>query len=240
MTADGGRNIGTQPVPGPRGGQAERADLEEQFQEALEQLQLVNEIFVRTRRYRNLPGASGIFAGALALLGGTYFSMEYGSVVRAPGAFVTTWTVVFVLALSAHVYFSLRNANRRMEPLVSEVALLLAQTIIPVQVAAIVVPLALYHAGDAQHLAGLWLLLYGIGVLSCRPYVDSWIGWFGWSFIVLGSVHLLWLPQHQNEFMTFGFGLTHLVYGVRTSWVETRALTARPVAPQATHQRFLT
>jgi hypothetical protein len=196
---------------------------EHQYQEALEQLRLVNEIFVRTRRYRNLPGASGIVAGLLALAGGIAFRLAYGSVAAAPGAFVLTWTVVFLLALGAHLFFSLQNANRRLEPLVSEVALLLAQTIIPVQLVAIVVPLALYGAGDVEHMAGLWLLLYGLGVLSCRPYVDRWIGWFGWSFLLLGSAHLLLWPAHPNEFMTYGFGLTHLAYGAHATWADSRA-----------------
>ena len=199
---------------------AERVYTERQYQEALEQLRVVNEIFVRTRRYRNLPGASGIVAGALALIGGLSFSVLYGPAAVAPGAFVATWVVIFVLALAAHLFFSVQNANRRMEPLISDVVLLLAQTIVPVQLVAIVLPLALYRAGDVGHLAGLWLLLYGVGVLSCRPYVDRWVGWFGWSFLILGSIHLLFLPGHPNEFMTFGFGLTHLVYGVRMTWAE--------------------
>jgi hypothetical protein len=204
-------------VPQPRG------ISDYQYEEALEQLRLVNEIFVRTRRYRNLPGASGIVAGLLALCGGTAFHLIYGSSAAAPGAFVLTWTVIFLLALSAHLFFSLQNANRRLEPLVSEVALLLAQTIVPVQLVAIIMPLALYRSGDVQHVAALWLLLYGLGVLSCRPYVDRWIGWFGWSFLLLGSVHLLVFPAYPNQFMTFGFGLTHLAYGIHATWAEGRA-----------------
>jgi hypothetical protein len=200
-----------------------------QYEEALDQLRLVNEIFVRTRRYRNLPGASGVVAGVLALTGGTAFRLIYGTVDAAPGAFVVTWTAIFLLALSGHLFFSLQNANRRMEPLVSEVALLLAQTIIPVQVVAVVVPIALYRAGDTQYLAGLWLLFYGIGVLSCRPYVDRWIGWFGWSFVLLGSVHMLLLPAHSNQFMTYGFGLTHLAYGALATWSDSR-LASRSTA----------
>jgi hypothetical protein len=221
------------PMMDPVGERAERAKLERhalevQYEEALDQLRLVNEIFVRSRRYRNLPGASGFVAGALALAGGTFFQATFGSVLRWPGAFAATWGIVFVLALSAHLLFSLRNANRRMEPLVSEVALLLARTIAPVQIAAIVVPLALYHAGQVQLLAGLWMLFYGIGVLSCRPYVDDWVGWFGWSFVGLGAVHMLFFPHLQNELMTLGFGLMHLAYGVRTAWVDARALRRSP------------
>ena len=50
------------------------------YQEALAQLRLVNDVFIRSRRYRNLPGASGFVAGGLALAGGSLFLWRWGSI----------------------------------------------------------------------------------------------------------------------------------------------------------------
>ncbi len=191
-----------------------------EYHEAVDQLRVVNEIFVRSRLYRNLPGASGITAGLLALFGGTLFGWTYGSAADFPLAFIATWTLVWVLALMSHLFFSIRNANRRMEPVLSEVALLLAQTILPALAVAAILAVAMVRLGQVELLAGLWILVYGMGVLSCRPYVDPWIGWFGWSFLIIGSIHLVWLPGHSNGFMTLSFGLLHLGYGLRTSWID--------------------
>ena len=193
-----------------------------EYQEALEQLRLVNEVFVRSRRYRNLPGASGIAAGLLALGGGGLFWFRHQDVSAAPASFVLTWAVVWALAVGAHFFFSLRNANRRMEPLLSEVALLLGQTILPAVLAAFFLAAALYRLGQVELLAGMWTLLYGMGILSCRPYVDAWIGWFGWCFLLLGALHLLFFSQYPNEFMTLTFGTLHLGYGLRTNLADAR------------------
>ncbi|MEX0618387.1 MAG: hypothetical protein WDZ76_00200 [Pseudohongiellaceae bacterium] len=84
--------------------------------------------------------------------------------------------------------------------------------LLPAFFAAGILTLLLVRTNQEQWLPGLWLLLYGVGLLAAGSQCIRLISWMGASFLILGAV-ALFLPW-PNLMMGAGFGLTHMVFGL--------------------------
>lgn len=70
----------------------------------------------------------------------------------------------------------------------------------------------LVAARDFELLPGVWLLMYGVGVLTGGAFAIRPVVVMGGIFFALGSIALL-LPAVGLWLMAIGFGLTHIVFG---------------------------
>jgi hypothetical protein len=62
-------------------------------------------------------------------------------------------------------------------------------------------------------LPGVWLLLYGTGVVTGGAFSVAIVRAMGASFMLAGIGALL-LPAGGNAFMALGFGGLHIVFGI--------------------------
>jgi hypothetical protein len=88
-----------------------------------------------------------------------------------------------------------------------------ARTFLPPMAAGVILTVALYNAGLARLLPGMWLLLYGTGVLTGGAFSVPIVPVMGVSFMLAGVGALL-LPAWGNGFMALGFGGLHIVFGI--------------------------
>ncbi|MBW3629376.1 MAG: hypothetical protein KY464_08780, partial [Gemmatimonadetes bacterium] len=71
-----------------------------------------------------------------------------------------------------------------------------------------------YHAGLLAMLPGMWLLLFGVGIVAAGSYSVRIVPVMGSSFMLLGAVALLLPLSWANEVMALGFGGLHIFFGV--------------------------
>ena len=72
----------------------------------------------------------------------------------------------------------------------------------------------LYRAGLTNAIPGVWLLLYGTGVVTGGMFSVSVVPIMGLCFMALGAVALFTPPSLANYFLAAGFGGLHIVFGV--------------------------
>jgi hypothetical protein len=107
-----------------------------------------------------------------------------------------------------------RKAHAAKMPLLSGPGRKVAFSLSPPILAGALLTVVLYRAGLVNAIPGLWLLLYGTGVITGGMFSVSVVPIMGICFMALGAAALLVQPGFANWFMAAGFGGLHIVFGV--------------------------
>ena len=99
-------------------------------------------------------------------------------------------------------------------PLLSGPGRKVAFSLSPPIFAGAIVTVVLYRAGLTNEIPGLWLLLYGTGVVTGGMFSVSAVPIMGLCFMVLGATALFVPAEFANSLMAAGFGGLHIVFGV--------------------------
>ena len=83
----------------------------------------------------------------------------------------------------------------------------------PPILAAVVLTAVLAYAGDTWLIPGMWLLLYGTGVVTGGAFSVRPVPLMGACFMALGTITLLLPDAWSNAMLALGFGGLHLVFG---------------------------
>jgi hypothetical protein len=71
----------------------------------------------------------------------------------------------------------------------------------------------LVRGGFLDAIPGMWLLLYGTGVVTGGAFSIRIVPLMGLCFMVLGAVALFCPPGWGNAFLAAGFGGIHVIFG---------------------------
>ena len=83
----------------------------------------------------------------------------------------------------------------------------------PPLLAGAVLTLVLYRAGVAEVIPGVWLLLYGVGVVTGGAFSVPVIPVMGLCFMALGLLSFILPFSWSNILLVVGFGGLHIVFG---------------------------
>jgi hypothetical protein len=111
-----------------------------------------------------------------------------------------------------------RKARLAHLPLLSVPGRKFALSFFPPMVVGALLTLALYRAGLVSALPGMWLLLFGTGVVTGGAFSVKIVPFMGLAFMLLGSVALFSPAGWGNLFMAAGFGGLNIVFGILIAW----------------------
>jgi hypothetical protein len=123
-----------------------------------------------------------------------------------------------ILALGIGGWTVARKAYSAGLPLLSGPGRKVALSLAPPLVAGAMLTAVLFEAGLIWPLSGMWLLLYGTGVVAAGAYSVRVVPVMGLSFMLLGAIALMAPVSWGTAFMGLGFGGFHIFFGVLIAW----------------------
>ncbi|MFN7934857.1 MAG: hypothetical protein U0R19_16125 [Bryobacteraceae bacterium] len=177
-------------------------------QHAIDNLRYIRETMERASSFTAVPGYGGIAMGLTAVLAGVLAHVQ-GDSTR----WLTVWLVEALVAIGIGAYSMQRKALADGHSVTSAPARKFLLSFVPPLFAGAVLTVALFPAGHTALLPGLWLLLYGTGVLTAGAFSVPVVPVMGANFAGLGAVCLFAPPAWNDYFLIAGFGLLHVIYG---------------------------
>lgn len=176
---------------------------------AMDNLEYIRETMERATAFTNISGWGQVAIGVTALA-----AAFIGTHQRGFKNWLAIWCAEAVVALLIAGWSMDRKARAARMPLLSGPGRKVAFSLSPPILAGAVLTVVLYRAGLVNAIPGLWLLLYGTGVITGGMFSVSAVPIMGVCFMMLGAAALLAPPGFADWFMAAGFGGLHIVFGV--------------------------
>jgi hypothetical protein len=190
------------PDPAPR---REPIALDER---ARDNLRYIRETMERAASFTAVPGWGGVAMGITAL-GAAAVAARQTSVE----AWLLTWLGEATVAAGIAAWTMFTKSRAAGVPLLSGPGRKFALSFTPPLFVGALLTIAFYRAGLVAAIPGMWLLLYGTGVMTGGAFSIRIVPLLGLCFIVLGAVALFSPAGWGDGFLAAGFGGLHILFG---------------------------
>lgn len=174
----------------------------------MDNLRFIRETMEGAATFTAVPGWGGAAAGLTAVVAALIASRQVSR-----ESWLLTWLMEALLSLAICGWSMWRKAARAGTDLLSRPGRRFAFSFLPAMAAGAVLTGALFRAGHADLLPGVWLLLYGVAVINGGGFSVRVVPAMGACFMLFGVLALLAPPAFSDLFMGLGFGGLHLVFG---------------------------
>lgn len=175
---------------------------------AMDNLRYIREAMESSAPFTSVPGWGGVAVGCTALVAAVLAAGE-----PFEGRWLAVWVADALLALAIGGWALARKARGQGVHLSRGVGRRFLLSLSPPIVAAIVLTVVLVRTGVAWAIPGVWLLLYGAGVVTGGTFSVRPVPLMGLCFMALGVVALFAPPSWANGLMALGFGGLHIFFG---------------------------
>jgi len=175
---------------------------------AMDNLRYIRETMERASSFTAVPGWGQVAIGVTALAA-TYLA-ACQSTARA---WLGTWVAEAIISLLIAGWSMDRKARALGAPLLSGPGRKVAFSLSPPLVVGALLTAVLFRAGLTEAIPGMWLLLYGTGVITGGMFSVRIVPVMGICFMVLGSATLFAPAAWGNWLMAAGFGGLHIIFG---------------------------
>lgn len=214
---------------------------------AEEDIRVIRSLMERATIYRAISAPTALLGGVLSILSAVFIhfsSLPNSALSRTinPREFVFIWIDVLILTAIANAFFVWREAKSSGRPFISSGMKLALRAIAP----NLVVP-ALFTAwflnvgylGAVElELVGVWVLFYGLALLSTALFAPRSLAILGWAFLLTGvTVPVIAKAIERlsddvpNLVMGLAFGLYHVIYALFT-WPRKRQVASDQLADE--------
>ncbi len=176
---------------------------------AMDNLRFIRETMERASSFTAVPGWGGAVMGVSALCA-AYVASQQASVK----AWLLTWMVEGLWASIIGGWAMDRKARAAQLPLLSGPGRKFALGLAPPIFVGALLTIILYRAKAQSVIPGMWLLLYGTGVVTGGMFSVGIVPILGLCFMTLGALALFCPAAWGNIFMAFGFGGLHIIFGI--------------------------
>ena len=175
---------------------------------AMDNLRYIRETMERATPFTGISGWGEITIGVTALIAS--FIAAQQSTFKA---WFAVWVAEGLISLLIAGWSMDRKARAVHMPLVSGPGRKAVFSLAPPLIAGALLTLVLKRAGVESAIPGLWLLLYGTGVITGGMFSVRAVPAMGVCFMLLGAVAVFTPVAYNNWFMAAGFGGLHVLFG---------------------------
>jgi hypothetical protein len=176
---------------------------------AMDNLKFIRETMERASAFTGISGWGQVAIGFSAIAAALIASRQ-----PAFKAWLAVWLAEAVVSLLIGGWSIDRKARAAQLPLLSGPGRKVAFSLTPPLLVGALLTVVLYRAGLTNAIPGVWLLLYGTGVVTGGMFSVSVVPIMGLCFMLLGAVALFTPPMFANWFLAIGFGGLHIAFGV--------------------------
>ena len=175
---------------------------------AMDNLRYIRETMERATPFTGISGRGEITIGGTALIASVIAA-------RQPSfkLWVYTWLAEGLISSLIAGWSMDRKARATQTSLFSGSGRKALYSLAPSLIAGGLLTLVLVRAGAFTAIPGMWLLLYGTGVITGGMFSVRAVPAMGICFMALGALALFSPTAWTNWFMAGGFGGLHLLFG---------------------------
>lgn len=176
---------------------------------AMDNLKFIRETMESASSFTAVSGWGEIAIGVIALVA-CIIAMRQPTIER----WMACWMAAAILSPIVAWWLMSRKARAAKIPLWSGPARKFFFSFSPPMAVGALLTVVLYKAGFTSILPGLWLLLYGTGVVTGGTFSVKIVPVMGFSFMIVGAITLFCPMLWADYLMAAGFGGLHIIFGV--------------------------
>ena len=179
---------------------------------AMDNLRFIRETMEAAGTFTAVSGWGTVVSGATAVA-----AAALAAVTHSTTRWIFIWLCEAGLSVAISVYTMALKARSAKLPLWSEPARKILFSFAPPMAAGALLTLVMYEHHLVALLPGVWMLLYGVGVVAAGTFSVHIVPVMGLAFMVVGSVALVGPATWGTAFMAAGFGGLPLFFGTLIS-----------------------
>ncbi len=176
---------------------------------AMDNLRFIRETMERASAFTAVPGWGQAGIGATALAAAWVAAQQPTRL-----AWLLVWLAEAMLSTVIAGWAMHRKALAAATPLLAQPGRKLAINFSPPIFVGALLTVVLFRAGLGEILPGVWLLLYGAGVVTGGAFSVRPVPVMGLCLMAVGAAALFAPAAWGNIFMAAGFGGLHVIFGV--------------------------
>lgn len=175
---------------------------------AMDNLRFIRETMERASSFTAVSGWGQVAIGLTALCAAPVAARQ-----ASIKGWLVTWIAEAVLSLLISGWAMSRKARAAEMPLLSGPGRKVALSLSPPIMVGALLTVVLYRAGLVSVIPGMWLLLYGTGVVAGGAFSVRIVPVMGICFMLVGAIALFCPAAWGDYFMAAGFGGLHIIFG---------------------------
>lgn len=186
----------------------QRAEPPEIQARAMDNLRFIRQTMERAGTFTAVSGWGEVVIGITAIGAAGIASRQ-----SRPTLWVAIWLVEAALAAALSALFMSAKARAAKVPLLSGPIQKLVLSFSPPMAVGMLLTGVFAHRGLESLLPGVWMLLYGTGVVAAGTYSVRIVPVMGAGFMLLGAAAVFAPMSWDTGLMMAGFGGLHIVFG---------------------------
>ena len=179
---------------------------------AIDNLRYIRETMERAGSFTAVPGWGGVAMGVTAVIA-SFVAVRQPTV----GAWLVTWLAEGVLAVAIGILAMWRKASKAGLPMWSAPARKFVFSFVPPLGVGAALTFVLWRAGAVTAIPGVWLMLYGTGVVTGGAFSVPIVPVMGACFLLEGAAAMFtpasWSVPWNDVWLGVGFGALHIIFG---------------------------